>query len=1369
MHAVSLNCLASNDDFKIIDLHHLTVENGLSQSTVLAIYQDVFGFIWIGTRDGLNMWDGYKMKVYKNNPLDSMSLKNNYINAISGDENGNIWVATHSGISFFNRKKSGFINNWFSNEYNNEEVRTLLIEDNGIIWAGLKSGLFCLNKSTRKFEYPTQDFIKNAGLWSSSVFSLYYKNNNLWVGSSGTGVFKIDFLNQKTTLINKLPQINMELANYSVESIIEDKNGNIWLGTYGGGVVQMNPQTGEFHRFTNELNNNNSLTDNNIRQLVEDYYGRIWIGTFQGLSVYDPLNEQFVRIIYDEYNGNGLTHNSIRSLFVDNKGSVWIGTYFGGVNIYFEENQFFKRYEHQAGNQNSLAYNIIGAFAQDNNGNLWIGTEGGGLSFFNQKNEQFTHYKADNSSHSLSGNTIKSLYFDKYANNLWIGVFKGGLNLFDISKNIIKRFPDSNNKAHEFMADAIINCITADGMGSIWLATDKYGIQKFSKKTFHFDNFVQSDTINSLLKGTKVRSLMIDKLGNIWISTIGEGIIVFNETTTEIVRLNKDRGLSSDKINHCYEDYKGNIWISTQDGGLNLFDRLNQTVKIFYTSHGLLNNNVLGVMEDNSHKIWISTLNGISVYSDSSVIFKNYDYHSGFHISELNEGAFYKCSNGDFVFGGNNGFLIFNPARIQKTDFVSPTVITEFILFNKSELSSFGNIVYKGENKTNNKITLKHNQSVFTFEFSLLNYNRPESSQYEYKLDGYEFSGGSNRWNYIDNQHSLTFTNLKPGDYIFTVRGRNFEGSWSQEPASVAIEILPPPWKTWWAFFIYSLIIVIILFYFWQNAIKSANMKHALQLKELEKEKLNEIQKKQMELFTNISHEFRSPLTLIINPLEEIIEKYKDDSFIKRQLGALNYNTRRLLLLVNQLLEIREIDTGNLKIVYSDEQIVDVVGCVVSSFNYLADQRNIKLNYLVEKEKFVMDFDRDKIEKIFYNLLSNSFKFTEPGGAINVICELELDQMKKQWMVKFTISDDGQGVTESDLPRIFERFYKFGSKIQGSGIGLSLVKSLVEMHQGTISVSSKKNEGTSFIILLPVKRITGDISNIGELEPLKQLDFLNTLPAEYSIQNFKDSEENYKKNSDLYTVLIVDDDNTLTSYLDENLRISYNLLIASSGEEGLDLVSEYYPDVIVSDIMMPGINGFELCRKVKSKLDSSHIPVILLTSKDAEIGKIEGLESGADAYINKPFLLKELRGTINNLIENRKKLREKYKTEIVLQPNDITITSYDEQFLNKVKQVIEKNIAEPNLSVEFLGKCVGLSKVQIYRKLKALTDLTPAEFIKKFRLNRSAQLLVQQKYRVSEVMQYVGYQDINYFGKCFKKEFGISPTEYSQKNEKSSQ
>ncbi len=1324
---------------------HITVKEGLSQSSVLSIHQDQLGFMWFGTRDGLNRYDGYSFKIYRNQVGDTTSISGNIIKDIKKDTEGNIWIANDKGLSRYDSGQEIFMNYFIDTTiYTNPVIDVIYINKENDIWIGGNFGLLFFD--TKKKEYSI-DILGQYDSHPSRKYSVNSiqedANGNLLIGTSKKGIFNWNPRNKVLLSFNNSKSNKENIKR--IQSIVID-GLFVWAGTYGNGLYKFDKNGNILaHYHTKAPNPAYRISDDYIRALQRD--GKdLWIGTFKGLNVLKN-QEQILAIRYHEGDPKGLSHSSVRSLYKDYKGSIWIGTYFGGVSFYDIHNQRFKHFYHISGDTTSLSYNVVGAFESDTSQNLFVGTERGGLNIYNTRSN--THSKLTDS--LLSKSIIKSLCRDP-ENTLWAGVFKKGLHYYDSKQKTLIPLYTTQHPLFNYLRNIIINCIVSDTKGSLWIGTDEKGLQKFDYSKKQYIEYPYQEKLTRIINHHPIKAIVV-KNDHLYLATKGSGIIQFDSKNGTIQKLTqffegKDT-LNVKEFNHISLDKQDVFWLATNGKGLLAFDPQTNQSKRWHAGFGLGSNIVLGTLQkETSKNTWAITSNGLSeVNFYKKEVLNNYSYTSGFPLEEINEGAFYKTNSGMFLVGGSNGYVKFNPDQLNNNNYSPKPVITSLNLFNKKIKPNDKNNILEQEISKTSEITLDYFQSVFSIKFASLNYLSPENNQYAYMLEGFDQD-----WVYADTRKEATYTNLRAGTYTFLVKSANNDGVWNEDPTSLKITVLPPPWLTWWAYTIYVFLIICIIYWIRQNAIKSTQLKNDLRIEQIEKEKWKEIHDLKLKYFIDVSHEFRTPLTLILGPLEEMIGFKDQDNWLRSRIKIMYFNAKRLLLLIDQILEIREIETGHSKLKREPIYLNTLIQDIIASFESVADKNQITLSLRQPNtpEKLILA-DKDKLEKIFFNLLFNAFKFTPVGGKIKL--KVTAIETKDEIQYNFKVSDTGIGISSEKLYRIFDRFYKGQKTELGAGIGLSLTKSLIDLMMGTIDVSSTEGKGTTFAVKIPFQ--TTEIY----LEK-EERTFIKPVPLEY--QNTSLTPENIQKQDPgEEIILLVEDNSELRNYLQEELNTSYTIITAKDGVQGLKKAKSKAPDIIISDVMMPEMDGLELCRHIKKTKELCHIPVIILTAKNTQIHKIEGLEHGADDYIAKPFNLTELKTRIKNIIHNRNLIQQKFNnSEFSKKLHEVKINSYDEKLMANIIKITKDQFDKSNFTVDYLSSEVGLSRVHLTRKLKALTGMPPAEFIKDFRMKQAIKMLQKGSFKVADIAYAVGYQDVQYFSKAFKAMYGKSPVKY---------
>ncbi|MBK0384423.1 response regulator [Pedobacter sp. SD-b] len=1321
---------------KDLVFNHLTVANGLSNNSILSINQDSTGYIWLGSKYGLNRFDGRTFKVFTNDPENKNSISSNdFIKKIVLGDNGDIWVVS-SGLDLYHPEDNSFeqiipIGN---------DLLKVFKDSKGNLWIGSLKQLKFKAVNSKKI-IPVA--FTRSNLQVSEIFEDH--QNHIWIGTSA-GLFEAYFSNQKLILKKRFKDIFKYGASFNqVTSIVQDKNLKYWVGTKGNGIYSFDKEKVNIQHLTKDDGDKNSLVNNNVRKILKHIDGSLWIGTQDGLSILNPTTLSFNNYQHDPAKPNSLSQNSIYDIFQDKNGSVWIGTYFGGVNVVYSVNTPFNIYQNDI-TKNSISSNIISAIVEDNSRNLWIGTEAGGLNYFNTTNQQFSTYKnviGNNS--SLSSNLVKAIAIDK-KQNLWIGTALGGLNFFDTKTKSFTSFKHKTSDLNSIASDNI-NCLITTKQNKLFIGTD-LGLNIYDIEQQKF-SFLTSSAKKTYLE-QQITALFEDKNGMVWVGT-PIGIHFYQGGKLEYKSF-KDSLKKEFKYNiNCFQqDSKGNMWVGTYHTGLALLDLKKNTYKIFNTTNGLPSDNILAIAEDEDTNLWISTDNGLVKYNRSLNAFRSFNIQDGLPDNQFNTHSFLKDSKGNLFFGTYNGLISFVPEKIEKNRVAPSVVLSNLKLFNVPVKISDETQLLKSDINFSNTLTFQYDQNIFTIEFSALNYIKSNKNKYAYILKGFE-----KQWNYVDNP-SATYTNLPASNYTFLVKAANNDGVWSNKLKEIKIVVRPPFWKTWWAYLFYIAIISLIAFYIFKFFRARAKLKQDLYFEHLEAEHQQKNYQMKLDFFTNVSHEIRTPLTLILGPIEKLERLTIENTQANKYAISIKNNTERLYRLVNELLDFRKADSENLRLYFFEEDMVSFLAEIYEHFQTLAESKNIQYSFESSDTQILVYFDKDQMEKVFFNLLSNAFKFTPDNGIIN------LKIRRKENQVEIILTDNGKGIAINNIDDIFNNFYQ-AEQSMGTGIGLALSKSLITLHKGEIKVSStpaseNKDGQTIFTVLLQLGKEhlnEQDISPTSELEShfIENISEPNT---EYLIDL---NTVNDKKNDS--HILIVEDNDELRDFIKQSLENQYHVHVSENGLEGWKKAINQLPDLIISDVMMPIMDGLELCKKLKADIRTSHIPVIMLTAKSAPIHQIHGLQHGADAYITKPFSDQILQLNIHNLLALRSALQKRYSEQLQQLPAIThSESSQDEKFLQKLHQIIEDNIDNSNLDIAFLTSEIGMSKSVLYKKFSALTNLSLNEFIKGQRLKHAVDIFQQGETNILSVAIQVGFNDAKYFSREFKKVYGITPNDY---------
>ncbi|PTS98979.1 hybrid sensor histidine kinase/response regulator [Pedobacter sp. HMWF019] len=1322
--------------------NQLMTKNGLSQNSIFAITQDYRGFMWYGSRFGLNRYDGHRFLLYKSIATDSNTLSDDYILSICSDAQHTLWVGTSNGLNKFNPITNSFKRIYIPDTKKNtgtNAITTIYEDKERRLWIGTYKGLYLLTNKKLTIFSPAASLGLRHPLLNNEILSIFEDHEgSFWIGTNKGLLCFRKHQREATVYIKSGPN---SISDNAVTAIAEDNDKNLWFGTETGGLNLINKSSPGFKTFRHADGLNTGPIHNAIRKIIKTKSGELWIGTQEGLSILNPRSKTFTSYQHRKANAQSLNQNSIYSIYEDRNGSIWIGTYYGGINVKYAYATRFKTWQYDEKSP-GLNHNVISSIIGDKNNNLWIGTEGGGLNYFTSATRKFSAYNYNYmDTTSLGSNLVKVLYRDK-SDNLWIGTHGADLNLFNPAHNNFKHFITQEPNTRTTRAEIV--AILEDHNRDLWVGSQT-GLKVYKKTGSSLHSAALIPELRSL-ENKNVKVLFEDSKYNLWIATT-TGLYLYTQKPSLLRYFKLMQGSNSvnnnaNYINCIQEDSKGNIWIGLYYGGLCKYDVQKKSLtETFTTKDGLPNNNVVGILEDDHHQLWISTSNGLSKFNPSQNTFQTYTTSDGLAGDEFNYNSFFKATNGIMYFGGFNGLTYFHPDEIGKNNYVTPVIFTGLKLFNVPVVINSKDHLLNQDLGFTKKLTFHYDQNVFTIEFSLLNYIKSGKNKYAYKLEGI-----NNDW-IESHTPSATYTNLPSGVYTLLVKGANNDGVWSK-PVGMQIEILPPLWKTWWAYCLYTILLGIIVFF-----ITRFFYLRGLLLKD---EELHQIK---LNFFTNVSHEIRTHLTLIMAPVEKLIENESHDQRIMKPLMSIKSNANRLLKLVSELMDFRKAETKHLKLKVAPYDLIEFLTEICGSFYILSSKKNIEFSFEHDNGPVIMYFDKVQMEKVFFNLLSNAFKFTLEGGKITISLQQKKDQ------VQVSIIDTGSGIAPQYLEQLFVNYFQVDDhSIQntGYGIGLALAKTITELHNGTIEVTSKpatsdQPGNTCFNITLlngyahfPKNYLTN---------PPGETNFSLSVPEENQSDGHSDFILQLRDNK-RFKVLIVEDNPELQQLIGGSLNQSYHILFSGNGLEGWNTAIEEIPDLIISDVMMPEMDGFTLCEHLKNDERTNHIPVILLTAKGEQTDQISGLTLGADIYLTKPFSTKILQLHVRNLLQARENIRLKYSKGFIPEPNNLNISNVDEQFISKLVLIIENHMEDENFGIEFLAEKIGMSLPVLYKKLKAITGLSVNDFSKSIRLKKAAQLLLQKRYTVYEIGYMVGFSDRKYFSKEFKRQFGKTPTDY---------
>lgn len=1358
---------AQNNQFQF---SHLDINNGLSHNEITSIFKDRKGFMWFGTISGLNRYDGYNFKVFNHLVGDTTTLDDNYIVNIVEGPDDKLWITTLRGFNIYDPKTEQFNHNITG------YLKTIGIPDPYI--ASVKKdrdgNFWFLHYTQGLFKYDPHDgktihlmhSAKDTGTIAANRVSDLVEDSkgNIWLVYRNGILEHMNRASLRVTFRYKGFTALPPVLNSSYQLYI-DKQDDMWayVPTYSAGVYYLNFNKKVFRHF-DKGNDAAHLNTNVVSSVIQDDQDRIWIATDHGgVNILNKQDFRFQYLLNREDDNKTIGQNSITLMYKDNTGIIWVGTYKKGAGYYHPSIIKFPFYTHHLADAlsdpRSLSFSDINCFAEDDKTNLWIGTNGGGLIYFDRKQGTFKTYLHNAADpNSLTNNVVVCMYVD-HLKKLWIGTYFGGLDYFDGKTFIHYKHNESSPGS---ISEDRICAITEDSEHHLIAGTISGGFNVLDSKTGTFAHFVNHPVDNSL-HSNYVSRLMEDRRKNLWIVT-SYGLDVLIKKTNSFVHFVHDdkdpHSLINNNTNNIFEDSEGLIWVSTREG-ISIYDYKTGKFTNISNRDGLPANTVIDIQQFDRNNIWVSTPNGLSdivVDRDPAGLrfhFINYNEKEGLQGREFTENSSLKTREGELIFGGGNGFNIFKPSNISSNRNEPELAFTGFQVFNHDVAVGEkvnGRVILPQSITDLKSLELKYNDNVFSIEFAALNYFNPDKVKYQYMMEGFD-----KQWiNADNNTRKATYTNLDPQDYVFKVRAANND-QWGNKVLKLKIKILPPFWKTTWAYFLYILLIAGSLFYFRRRGIQKIRNQFSIEKEREEAQRMHELDLMKIKFFTNVSHEFRTPLSLIMAPVDKILKQIGEPD-IQRQLLLVNRNAKRLLNLVNQLLDFRKMEYQELKLHGTNGDIVEFIRELSFAFTDVADQKNIRFVFDSEIESFYTSFDHDKIERILFNLLSNAYKFTPEGGQVSVLLnELENNRLGRT-QLEIRVIDTGIGIGKDKQGRIFDPFFQNdipGSMLnQGSGIGLSITREFVKLHQGEITVESEFNEGSCFTVILPLEKLDKDLFKDQPLQLEHETSFL---PPDLHVKKGTS-----KENRDLKkpTVLLVEDNDDFRFYIKDNLKAAFNIIEAENGKKGWQKALALHPNLIVSDISMPEMNGIDLCMKIKNDKRTSHIPVILLTALTGEEQQIKGLETGASDYMTKPFNFEILQSKIRNILSQQEYMRKTYQKQVEVVPTEMHSESPDEAFIKKVLLLIDNNISNPNFSVEELSSEVFVSRYTLYKKILAMTGKTPNELVRSMRLKRAAQLLETGHLTISQIGHKVGFKSQKYFVKTFKAEYNTIPSKY---------
>ena len=1337
----------------------LGIEQGLSNNYVVGITQDKQGFLWFATEEGLNKFDGTRFITYYKNDLakNHQGLSGNELNRICADPTRPIiWIATQrDGLNAYNYRSQTFTA-YQNNPQNPHSLITNDVTDiapstqnaDGLWVSTYYRGIDYLDIPTGQFTHYNKTTIP--GLTSEQTWTVVDGGDgHLYIGHVNSGLSILSLKDKSVRNFQHKLGDTTSLPGNEVRSILKDSNGNIWVGT-DGGLALFNTATQEFVTFRQNPNDKYGTLSSRIFSIKQLNDNKLWIASeLNGIAILDLKQSLFLspqqltfEYLQEGDSNRSLSNASTRYIFQDSFNNIWVGTWGGGINFISSEPPLFTTYTYSPipNTDNCLNNKIVSSICTDNKNRLWIGTDGGGINVFENGKRTAIHRKETG---ELQSNFVLSSFRDSKG-NLWFGTFQGSISHYNSQTDKFRAIQPMNRNNLD------VRVFYEDNQHRIWVGSSEgiYVLDPDKMEVLH-----HFSTANSELHGSFVRSITQDDKGRFWIGTFGDGLGIYTPDFRRIKTFVQREGFCSNTINQIYRDHQKRMWVASGEGLVCFPSKDTFTYKIYQRKDGLVNTCIQAITEDPTGNIWFSTNKGIGCYVTSKECF----YHYG-HSDDVPAGNFMSASvarnnQGSIYFGSINGICSFTPAAMMTGQGTPPVVITEMKIFerlgNQENSETFVSL------SEGNEVELTHAQNTFSLTFNVQNYSLVNQVEYAYMLKGLE-----NSWYTVNESNNVTFRNMPPGKYEFLIKARIHNQEWPDEATSLIIRINPPLWLTWWAKLIYMLITISIIYLILHAYKKKVDLESLYTLEKKNHEQEQELNQERLRFYTNITHELRTPLTLILGPLEDM---QKDTSLPAKQtqkLSVIHQSALRLLNLINQILEFRKTETQNKKLCVCKGNIAPLVREIGIKYKELNQKPRINFQIKIEKEDMPLFFDKEIVTIILDNLISNAIKYTEQG---QITLSLYRTVRNEVSYVEIKVSDTGYGISAEALPHIFNRYYQESGKHQasGTGIGLALVRNLVELHEGEIRVESTPNEGSTFYVSLLTDNIYPNALHADSSEQAAEEDTQET--------DFDENQEP-QPDSGKPILLVVEDNEEIRNYIAESFSDSFEVVTAINGKEGKQQAFNTIPDIIVSDIMMPVMDGISMCRILKEDVRTSHIPIILLTAKDSLQDKEEGYEVGADSYLTKPFSASLLRSRINNLLESRKKLATQFQSQSAPgTPSALdekrtmmaeALSRIDNEFIKKITQLIEENLSSEKIDITYLSDKMCMSGSTLYRKMKALTGLSTNEYIRKVKMQNAERLLLEGKFNISEIAYKVGMNSAGYFRQCFKEEFGVSPTDY---------
>lgn len=1291
------------------------VNDGISSNTITCISQDKEGFMWFGTRNGLNRFDGTAFKIFRNDITDSTTIGSNSILSLCEDMDQRLWVGTYKGVYIYDAIHEKFS---LFNKLPQAEVRTISMDKNNNIWFVIGFRLYKFNKDKNK--------ISSYNISRAQTPALYIdQSGTIWCGVD-SGIVK-KYNSAKDTFIDyDITTFTKKKASVFIQTIYPVSDSTILIATLNQ-VLLFNTKRLQFRN----VFSGNPWADNiQVHKIMRQSPSVFWFGTENGLYILDLKTGIFQWIQKQYANPYAINDNVITDLYGDKEGNIWVGTFFGGVNYFSKQLNQFQKYFPLPG-VNSLSGSLVHEICADKYNNLWIGTEDAGLNKIDEKTGYIKHFMPGKGKGNISYQNIHGLLVDN--DELWIGTYEHGLDVFDLKTEKVIRHYEKSENPNSLNSNFIVT-IYKTRAGKILIGTWG-GLFQFNPEN---NNFISLPFFKR-----QAQAIHQDETGTLWVCSYGNGVYFYNPSTGVKGSFTNDpknsNSIPNNYVNNIFEDSKKNIWICTESG-LCKYDYNSKKIIRYTDELPLGNNQIFRVLEDNPGMLWISTSRGLVSLNPDTKETKVYNTNNGLLSDQFNYNSAFKSKDGRLYFGTVKGMISFDPSLFTKNTFVPPVFITDLQVNNQElKINNTGSGLKQAVPYTTN-ITFPYNSSNISIEVAALSYSMPLRNEYAYKMEGVDKD-----WTFLKSNRKIYYTKLTPGDYTFIVRGSNSDEVWNRKETKLNIHILPPFWASLWAYIFYALVVLGIIFIILRYYYIALSEKNKRKIKVLEFEKEREIYTAKIEFFTNVTHEIRTPLTLIKLPVEKLLKTVSGDSPFLENLSMIDKNTNRLINLTDQLLDFRKAEANKYSLTFVRTDMNDLLKELFSIHKPAAEEKAISFKLELPRVPLLAYVDPEAFRKLLSNLFNNAIKY---AGHNIVVHMLPFSSDDTVFRIEF--KNDGFVIPFEMKEKIFEPFFRLKQteKFAGTGIGLPLSRSLAELHKGVLELKKPSDNFNTFLLTVPIHQDTE--INFGE----EELNGKEILKPDDRLA------EDSQQNANNISILLVEDDKEIMNFIEKELRNNYNIFKASNGQEALDTLLKENIHLVISDIMMPIMDGIELCKKMKTDLHYSHIPIILLTARNTLISKIEGLETGTDAYIEKPFVMEYLLAQITNLLSNRNIIKEYYAHSPLAHIRGIACSNADKSFLEELHKVIDENITERELDVDSLSKMMNMSRGTFYRKIKGLSNLTPNELITLSRLKKAAELLANGNYRINEVSNLVGYSLQSNFARDFHKQFGVSPSNY---------